>query len=543
MEEHDNNSVGDIFDAFDGQNDEIEISSASETEEQLRDEIIDGNANEDENKTDNFQSEFIDNLSPQEPEENYPSIDDGDQKEEYPQSEGEEKFLSTTNGNTESKPFDAQKKSAFNAIKGRRPPILNKQRILYIMLGIVTFLIVFGLFIFPSMTKKKQKASQEKPHASENEAVDYFSLAKKRERQLDEKAFVINNEKDDKLDEDELPPINPKYQNNRDAQTVYVTSNSNTSKKEIPDTSEDALQAKTINGIKGITPTRNNYLSPDHFGNSYAQNTSQNIPSNTQNYYPRNALPSQSEYTNQILSQYANTQNNYARQNDQSGKSNFFNANRGETSGSYIPLNSIWQGSIFNAILTSNINTDLPGECTAIISKNIYSSQDGSLLLIPQNSKLLGSYNSSISYSQSRVQVGWHTLIRPDGYQLNLGNMNATDAQGASGLRGFINDHPLQYLKALALTSAFTFAGMELKAVGTVTKPDGTTTTNPYIQQLATDALTISNRIGEKLIDRALDVQPTITIKSGTKINIVANTNIVMPPFELFEVTQSYHKK
>ena len=68
MEEHDNNSVGDIFDAFDGQNDEIEISSASETEEQLRDEIIDGNAKEDENKTDNFQSEFIDNLSPQEPE-------------------------------------------------------------------------------------------------------------------------------------------------------------------------------------------------------------------------------------------------------------------------------------------------------------------------------------------------------------------------------------------------------------------------------------------------------------------------------------------
>ena len=84
---------------------------------------------------------------------------------------------------------------------------------------------------------------------------------------------------------------------------------------------------------------------------------------------------------------------------------------------------------------------------------------------------------------------------------------------------------------------------MELKAAGTVTKPDGTTTTNPYIQQLATDALTISNRIGEKLIDRALDVQPTITIKSGTKINIVANTNIVMPPFELFEVTQPYHKK
>lgn len=102
-------------------------------------------------------------------------------------------------------------------------------------------------------------------------------------------------------------------------------------------------------------------------------------------------------------------QTTYAQQNDQNGKNSFYNQNRGNVSGQWLPLNSVWQGTIFVVPLTSDISTDLPGECTAVVTKNVYSSQDGRYLLIPQNSKLLGSYNSSISYSQSRVQVGWHT--------------------------------------------------------------------------------------------------------------------------------------
>jgi hypothetical protein len=77
--------------------------------------------------------------------------------------------------------------------------------------------------------------------------------------------------------------------------------------------------------------------------------------------------------------------------------------------------------------------------------------------------------NSSISYSQSRVQVAWHTLIRPDGYVISLGNMADTDAQGAAGLKGLVNDHPFQYLKAIALMSVFNIISSEFEntAAGT----------------------------------------------------------------------------
>ena len=196
----------------------------------------------------------------------------------------------------------------------------------------------------------------------------------------------------------------------------------------------------------------------------------------------------------------------------------------------------MWQGTIFDVTLTSDISTDLPGECTAVVTKNVYSSQDGRYLLIPQNSKLLGSYNSSISYSQSRVQVGWHTLIRPDGYMVNLGNFNATDTKGASGLKGAINDHPFAYLKAIALMSAVNIVNSELQATAA-------SSANEYVQNVMANSQEVATTLGSKLIDRAMDVQPTITIKAGTNINIVANTTLELPPLEPWEVTGPYHKK
>lgn len=177
----------------------------------------------------------------------------------------------------------------------------------------------------------------------------------------------------------------------------------------------------------------------------------------------------------------------------------------------------------------------MPGEITARVAKNVYSSQDGRFLLIPQNSVLYGSYNSSISYAQKRVQVGWHTLIRPDGYQINLGNMNATDAKGASGLKGFVNDHPFAYLKAIGLMSVFSIINSEFQnSMGD--------TNNEYVQNVMANTQQVTNELGEKLIDRAMNVQPTIKIKSGTKINIVASQNLQLPPCEEIPVTEHYRK-
>jgi type IV secretion system protein VirB10 len=118
---------------------------------------------------------------------------------------------------------------------------------------------------------------------------------------------------------------------------------------------------------------------------------------------------------------------------------------------------------------------------------------------------------------------------------INLGNMNGTDAQGAAGLRGVINDHPFQYLKALALLSAFNIINAEFQA-----SIDGTE--NQYVQNMMANSQEISSLLGSKHIDRAMDVPPTHTIKSGKIINIVVNTTLTLPPLSPYDVTLPYHK-
>lgn len=442
--------------------------------------------------------------------------------------------------------FEA-KQSAGNADKKPvgKPKVLNKKFLLS------SIIIVFGVvmlitFLMPGKKNKKEKS--EKPVAERRAGVDYSAFAKRQEITQEDKSQAEKHYEEPKSAENtnndvEIPPVIPdQHENGKKAYTPQnINYNSGkgggySSSIEIPDTRNDSLHGKTISGIKGLTSTQASYSTD--YQQTVQKNTTENS-SRTQNF----TMPSKEEYTNNILDAYSkaygsNQTNTYATQNDQSGKNSFYNNGRNAQNvgqGEWLNLNSLWQGTIFEATLTSELNTDLPGEITARVAKNIYSSQDGRFLLIPQNSVLYGTYNSSISYSQSRVQVVWNTLVRPDGYQIQLGSMNGTDAKGASGLKGLVNDHPLAYLKAIGLMSVFSIANSEFQnSMGN--------TNNEYVQNLLANSQSITAELGDKLIDRAMNVQPTIKIKAGTKINIVVNQNLTIPPCEDIPVTQQYRK-
>lgn len=427
---------------------------------------------------------------------------------------------------------------------GGKPRVLNKKFLLTAIILVVGGIMVIT-FLMPAGSKKKGK--NEKPVAETHQSKDYASIATKHplpdEQDAGESGHYgnVGNENQNNSKDVEIPPVivetekKPYEPQNVNRNTGNGVGSS--SSVEIPDTRNDSLQGKRISGIKGLSSTQESYSTD--YQQTIAKNTSSTSAASSY------SLPSKDEYMNNVLSAYSQAYGNatagnnaYNMQNDQAGKNSFFNNGRQGNNvgqGEWLNLNTLWQGSIFEAVLTSELNTDLPGEITARIAKNIYSSQDGRYLLIPQNSVLYGTYNSSISYSQSRVQVAWHTLIRPDGYQIQLGNMNGTDAKGASGLKGFVNDHPMAYLKAIGLMSVFSIVNSEFSAQ--MGKTD-----NPYVQNIMANSQQVTNELADKLIDRAMNVQPTIKIKSGTKINIVVNQNLTLPPVENIEVTQPYHR-
>lgn len=216
----------------------------------------------------------------------------------------------------------------------------------------------------------------------------------------------------------------------------------------------------------------------------------------------------------------------YESQNMQDNKLRFYEKDRADfVSGYYLPDDSIWIDTVIPAVLLSGISTDLPGQIKAQVTENVYDSKTGTVLLIPQGSILNAEYNSSVSYSQKRVQISWNTLVRPDGYQLNLGNMNGVDTAGFSGVHGWVDDHLFEYLKAIGIITAFTAINGEfdnqMKAL-----------TNQYAANLLQQNQTVINQLGSKLIDRALDVQPSIFVFSGQKVNVLVNKTITLPPFK-----------
>ena len=145
----------------------------------------------------------------------------------------------------------------------------------------------------------------------------------------------------------------------------------------------------------------------------------------------------------------------------------------------------------------------------------------------------MATYNSSVSYGQKDVQVAWNLLIRPDGYRIKLGNMNGVNAQGESGYRGNVNNHPWETLKALGMIAVYSMIQTEITN-------DINAQSNEYLQNAMTDVYTETAKIGNKIIDRALDIKPTITIKAGTEIKLITNTPLELPPVQINQVTRKY---
>jgi type IV secretion system protein VirB10 len=103
------------------------------------------------------------------------------------------------------------------------------------------------------------------------------------------------------------------------------------------------------------------------------------------------------------------------------------------------PASTVSQGTLIPAVLETAINSDLPGYVRAVVSQDVRSF-DGSRVLIPRSSRLVGQYKSGLAAGQSRTYVLWSRLIRPDGVSVAIASPG-TDEAGQSGLAGEVDGH------------------------------------------------------------------------------------------------------
>ncbi|MCW0199857.1 TrbI/VirB10 family protein [Sphingopyxis sp.] len=175
-------------------------------------------------------------------------------------------------------------------------------------------------------------------------------------------------------------------------------------------------------------------------------------------------------------------------------------------------------GSVIAASLITGLNSDLPGLVTAQVTENVYDSVTGRSLLIPQGSRLIGSYDSVVAFGQSRALVVWQRIILPDGSSIGIDNVPATDTQGYAGLSDQIDRHTWQLLKGVALSTL----------LGVGTELGWGESESDLVRVVRESAQQSGARAGDQLVTRNLNVQPTLRVRSGWPLRVVVNKDIVM---------------
>ena len=115
------------------------------------------------------------------------------------------------------------------------------------------------------------------------------------------------------------------------------------------------------------------------------------------------------------------------------------------------PAQTVSQGTLIAAVLETAINSDLPGYVRAVVSSDVRSF-DGSRILVPRSSRLIGQYKSGVAGGQTRAYVMWTRLIRPDGVSVALASP-AVDEMGQTGLTGKVDGHFMKRFGSALLLS------------------------------------------------------------------------------------------
>ena len=180
-------------------------------------------------------------------------------------------------------------------------------------------------------------------------------------------------------------------------------------------------------------------------------------------------------------------------------------------------------GSVIPAALITGLRSDLPGQITAQVTENVYDSPTGRFLLIPQGSRLIGTYDSQVAFGQSRVLLAWTRLILPDGRSIVLERQPGADAEGYAGLEDGV-DHHWGRIATAALLATVLGVGTELGSSASGT------TNNDLVRALRQGGQDSVSQTGRQLVGRNLDIQPTLTIRPGYPVRVMVTRDLVLAP-------------
>lgn len=188
----------------------------------------------------------------------------------------------------------------------------------------------------------------------------------------------------------------------------------------------------------------------------------------------------------------------------------------------------VMPGTPIPVVLNQGVNSDMPGQYSATVDRDIYDSISGSCRLIAKGTRIVGASNSDVAIGQERMQMGAALMIFRNGASMVLDGLNGADPNGEAGVSADVNNH---FFKIFG--STFLIAGIAQYIGRNQSQPTGTTLNingGGGATGLTSAAGQAVSQTTQTILQRNSNIQPTLRLDPGQKLVFITKAPIRIPP-------------
>jgi len=178
------------------------------------------------------------------------------------------------------------------------------------------------------------------------------------------------------------------------------------------------------------------------------------------------------------------------------------------------PSNTVVQGTMIQAVLETAIDSQLAGPVRALVSEDVHAF-DGTRVLIPRGSRLIGRYQSGIDIAQQRITIAWDRIILPDNQSVEISAFGG-DELGRSGTTGFIDSRFGTRFGSAALISL----------IGTLPSVAAESTDDERTAEALEGTAESLQDSAQGVISEYLSLSPIIYVDQGARVTVMVDLDL-----------------
>jgi type IV secretion system protein TrbI len=194
----------------------------------------------------------------------------------------------------------------------------------------------------------------------------------------------------------------------------------------------------------------------------------------------------------------------------------------------------LYEGTTLDTVLMNRLDGDAAGPVKVLVSNPVYS-HDHQHVIVPDGTVVLGEARKigAVGFGQQRrMAVVFHRMIMPDGYSVDLDQFHGLDQIGEEGLKDKVNNHYLQIFG--------TSIALGVIAGAAQIEQGGATLTGSGSQLFATGASASVSESATTILNRSIQIPPTITIREGHRVKLYFTQDLLLPAYSNHNIPQTF---